>query len=96
MEYPCHPPLTWALALPCAYLGQVPEDQHIPLRGPLGHPLTLLSHIVVLLPQGRQQSWFWSEDRQVSGPREGTLIPAALTWSLLTVAGGGCGVGAGV
>lgn len=53
------PPLTGhLLALPCAYLGQVPEDQHIPLGGPLGHPLTLLSHILILFPQGRQQSWF--------------------------------------
>lgn len=50
------------------YLGQVPEDQQVPLGGPLGHPLPLSSHILILLPQGWQQSRFGSDDRQVSDP----------------------------
>lgn len=62
------PPPTQHLPPPWPYLGQVPEDQQVPLGGPLGHPLPLSSHILILLLQGWQQSRFGSEGRQVNDP----------------------------
>lgn len=59
---------TQHLPPPWPYLGQVPEDQQVPLGGPLGHPLPLSSHILILLLQGWQQSRFGSEGRQVNDP----------------------------